>query len=536
MSDPSTTNGQEDDTQPPQPQVTENANVSTLSEATATESEEVENLRKSERKRTLTPKGRELQEERLLSVQRRYNSIYLRWKCHARISKEMLDESPGDSSEDELKELIKNIERNCSGVKTVYEELRQLEIPEQDLRRKVDTCVSLSEFIVHKATRQLQGHYSEEEEWPDFGSILNSTGSLSNSQSRHLKCGSTHSSSNTLKRDEAAAEAAASKEVLSVLDEQEGETRELLRLQAEEKQRQAQFDSEKLARQQAMEAETLARQQAIKERQRKIERLEEVKKLNAAQARVRVYDAAEGNSVHSSNTPNIPQAQPIKQTLNISSSPFIPQPKTVTIQAPQVTSSPFILQHHQVTSPQSQPQAAPTPLPQGQNSLDLVNVLAEAISSNRLPAPEPTVFNGDPLKFKDWQLSFRVLIDKKNISKEEKLYYLRKYVGGTAKKAVEGFFLPGTEEAYDTAWQLLEERFGDLFLIGKSFRDKLHAWPKISSRDSHELRDFADFLKGCEAAMPYIDTLNILNDCNENQQILLKLPRLVGVQLEPQGK
>ena len=200
------------------------------------------------------------------------------------------------------------------------------------------------------------------------------------------------------------------------------------------------------------------------------------------------------------------------------------------MQAPQVSSPPFISQYHQVTSqvpsPQSLPQAASNamPLPQGQNSLDFVNVLAEAISSNRLPAPEPAVFTGDPLRFKDWQLSFRALIDKKNLSKEEKLYYLRKYLSGAAKKAVEGFFLLGSEEAYDTAWQLLEERFGDPFLIGKSFRDKLYAWPKINSKDGYELRDFTDFLKGCLSAMPHVDTLNALNDCNENQKILHKLP------------
>ena len=322
MSDPSTTTGQEDGNQPPHPQVTD-ANVSTLSEATVTESEQVEQVRKSERKRTLTLKGRELQEEKLMSVQRRYNIAYLRWRGQAKMSRAVLDKSSGDASEEELKELIMNIEDNCSDVKNIYEELRRFETPEPDLRRKVDTCVSLSEFILQKATGQLKGHSSagEEEEWPDFGSILDSTDSMSKPPSHNSKCGSTHSSSNTFKRNEAAAEAAASQEVLSVLDEQERETRELLRLQAEEKQRLAQFESEKLAmeaeslakqkameaevlvRQQAMEAETLARQQAINERQRRIERLEEVKKLNAAQARVRVYDAAERNSL---NDPNLP--------------------------------------------------------------------------------------------------------------------------------------------------------------------------------------------------------------------------------------
>lgn len=104
-------------------------------------------------------------------------------------------------------------------------------------------------------------------------------------------------------------------------------------------------------------------------------------------------------------------------------------------------------------------------------------------------------------------MSFETLIDRKNIPKNEKLHYLRQYLGGTAKKAVKGFFLLGTEAAYDSAWQLLEKHFGDPFIIGKSFRDKLHGCPKISSKDGCELIEFADFLQSCEAAMPHM--LNI---------------------------
>lgn len=39
-----------------------------------------------------------------------------------------------------------------------------------------------------------------------------------------------------------------------------------------------------------------------------------------------------------------------------------------------------------------------------------------------------------------------------------------------------------------------------------------------------ELRNFADFLRSCEAAMVHIKSLEILNDCNENRKILSKLP------------
>ncbi|XP_062248605.1 uncharacterized protein LOC133957162 [Platichthys flesus] len=329
--------------------------------------------------------------------------------------------------------------------------------------------------MIEKAERQLKGHTAEEEEpWPDVGSVLDSTGSLSRPLSQRSKRGSNYTSVCSVKRYEAAAEAAASREVLAVLEEQERETTELRRL----------------------ETENLATQQAMQDRRKRIERLEEVKKFNAARARVKVYEQIEERS-EASNSLN--EALRLGKTQGLHT--YAPNP-------------PFI------------PQAPPTsmPMPQAQNSSDLVNMLAEAISANRLPTPEPALFIGDPLKYKDWKLSFETLINRKNIPKNEKLYYLRKYLGGAAKKAVEGFFLLGTEVAYDSAWQLLDKRFGDPFIIGKSYRDKLSAWPKISSKEGFELREFADFLESCQAAMPHVKTLEVLNDCNESQKILLKLP------------
>jgi len=362
------------------------------------------------------------------------------------------------------------------------------------------TCVSLSDHIIFRVQRQLSGHSEEEEEepWPDHGSILNSTSSQS--RSKH-----SFASSNILsvKTNEAIAEAAAAQEILAVLDEQEKETTELQRLEAEDKERLARFESEKLAR-----------QQAIQERRRKLDHLEEVKKLNAARAQAKVYDQA-GNcgtlnllndvesAVEFKDPLFIPQSQPvIPPTLHASSPPFIPQSQPVITQALHASSPPFVPQFppntNQARSSALQPiSQVPVTQPhmlQVQNSSDvtLISALAEAISASRLPTPEPAVFTGDPLKFNDWRLSFVTLIDRKNIPKNEKLYYLRQYLGGAAKKAVEGFFLLGTEEAYDSAWQLLEKRFGDPFIIGKSFRDKLHGWPKISSKDGSELREFAD--------------------------------------------
>ena len=171
----------------------------------------------------------------------------------------------------------------------------------------------------------------------------------------------------------------------------------------------------------------------------------------------------------------------------------------------------------------SPPQAVTHPR-QEDNTAALVRTFAESISASRLPVPEPTTFNGDPLRFNDWKVSFQTLIDRKNIPAEEKIYYLRRYVAGPAKKAIESYFLLGTDSAYRAAWTILEERYDNPFLIVKAFRDKLDAWPKISYKGSVELQEFAGFLRSCESAMSLIRGLEVLNDCNENQKMLAKLP------------
>lgn len=53
-----------------------------------------------------------------------------------------------------------------------------------------------------------------------------------------------------------------------------------------------------------------------------------------------------------------------------------------------------------------------------------------------------------------WKMSFQTLIDRKNIPVYENVYYLCKYVSGPAKKAIESYFLLGTDAAYHgTSWR-----------------------------------------------------------------------------------
>ena len=127
--------------------------------------------------------------------------------------------------------------------------------------------------------------------------------------------------------------------------------------------------------------------------------------------------------------------------------------------------------------------------------LELTKSLAEQACLSRFPPHEPSVFDGDPLKYPVWKAAFHTLIEQKHIPPSEKIHYLRKYLSGPVREVVENFFLLTSDDAYDEAKRLLEERYGDPFVIGSAFRDRLEKWPKIQAKDSYGLRRFSDFFE-----------------------------------------
>ena len=151
-----------------------------------------------------------------------------------------------------------------------------------------------------------------------------------------------------------------------------------------------------------------------------------------------------------------------------------------------------------------------------ETSQSLVDALGEAVAASRIPVGEPAIFSGDPLDYNDWKLSFLTSVDRKNLPGPEKLCILRRFVSGPAKRSIEGLFLAGTEAAYRAAWTILDDRFGDPFVIGQCYRNTIYAWPKITQRDNAHLRQFVDFLSSVESTMHCFPGLLALNDSFEN--------------------
>lgn len=101
---------------------------------------------------------------------------------------------------------------------------------------------------------------------------------------------------------------------------------------------------------------------------------------------------------------------------------------------------------------------------------------------------------------------------------------MKKYVSNPASKYLEGIFYRNDDEAYKDAWNKLNHRYGQPFIIQRSVRERLAKWPRIQPKDAEGLRNFSDSLNTCQEAMPHVKGLQILNDCDENQKLVQKLP------------
>lgn len=465
-----------------------------------------EEPRRSERARTLTEKGKEFQKEKTKGLIQRFDSIYDRWKALTKVAKKsVIKQDPSNI----LEEHISTIERELSELNIVYDEYRRIDSPDHEMRCKMDKCTSVTEIVVKNAQSQIQGT-EEETVWPDAGSVFaSSASSVSLAASKYSKANSILSHASSVKRQEAAAEYAATQAVLKIMAEQELHQEKLQRLETEgkaiaadqeaaavsrrlqaekeETERKIEREKKEAALLKQQQEESVARERSVQDLKRELERLEELKRLNSARAKLKVYDEGE----FPLNTELITVMQATKQINPVYQKTLKDEPPRHVVQ---------------------------------DDSGELVKVLAEAISANRLPIPEPNIFSGDPLKFNHWKSSFHTLIEKKNIPATEKIFFLQKYVGGAAKEALEGYFLTDSEDSYYAAWDLLNERYGEPFVIAKAFRDRLHSWPKIGSRESADLRKFVDFLRSCKSAMAHNKSLNVLNDGIENQKLTAKLP------------
>ncbi|XP_038140499.1 uncharacterized protein LOC119792268 [Cyprinodon tularosa] len=446
------------------------------------------------RTRKLTGKGEQYREAESAKWIKAFLKSYGSWKQIAREARRKLK---GFCSQENLNEINQQVQNSLDKVKQNYECLQRNSLNTPDIVQKLDACTILTNEIYDLVCKRLEGsiveeNFNQEVEKERVREILNRDeyqsvfGEASTENSSCAYGSSTTSSKVSQERVIAEADLAAKRVQVKSMLEIEAQHAKVSKLECEWKCHESQI----MAEMKQKEAEVL---QQLDEEKSKLKVMETDMEVKMAAARVDVYSRLE-DGVERENLdfePEVKSMQPLKH------------PRKSTARAATILPS-------QVCSEIS--------------AVNLAEALTSSLSLSRLPVPIPAIFSGDPLKFVDFKISFTTLIDSKAISAGEKMLYLKSYLSGEARKAVEGFFYRSSEDAYEGAWAVLQERYGNSFVIQKAFRDKLKSWPKIAPNDPSSLRDFADFLKSCEEAMPQVKGLSILNDCEENHKMLKKLP------------
>lgn len=404
-------------------------------------------IRKSSRERHFTPKMQELKEQELAQNERKFQSLYDKWKIKVRDARTRLKEA---CPEKDLYSMMDDVEMLDSDLKETYDNIRKQTAPSQEIRRKVDACSAVTLDLL----RLMRVRLTEEESEFDAAaekarlrmlldneyarSIYGSTASRVTARSPYSdRLSESPSISN--KRAEAAAQLAAKRAEIEM-------------------------------------------EETIEAHRQQLKKLENQRDIEVMQAKLKIYTEEE-----------------IKEKSERCANSKV---------SPTLSSSYIECDDKPITKSESA----------------IVQAVQESIALTRLPVPEPTVFYGDPLKFVEWSASFKALIERRCSNPADRLFYLQKYIAGEAKSTLEGSFYRKDEEAYKQAWDRLNARYGHSFVVQRAFREKLNKWPKIGGKEYVKLREFSDFLQTCSNALPHIKGLQVLDDCEENQKLLVKLP------------
>ncbi|XP_073718035.1 uncharacterized protein [Misgurnus anguillicaudatus] len=462
---------------------------------------EAHQTRSSSCERSLTTKGQELREQEAMKNERTFNKAYDAWK---HVAKEVRTKLKVFCSAEDLDRIQTEVKSKQAIVHQNYEPIRRNQTATPVITKRMDACDTLTVEIcdlVSKRLKNIHEAFNDKLEKArvrialnkdDYGSVFGNTKTetVTSESLQRSELNSSVNSKSSSKRADAEAELAAKVEEAKAMQKIQAQQAKLDKLESEWKLKETQM----LAEIKQREAEI---KQKLETEKTKLQQLQVNSEVRVAAARVRAYNNFDGLESFKEDTDQETQHDQQDMGPEISLNP---------------QAAPF------------QPHFIPSNVKVTQDETSLAQAIASSLTLSRLPVPEPTVFSGDPLKFIDWRISFLALIDQKPLPASEKMFYLKNYLAGEARKAVEGFFFHNSEQAYKGAWAVLQDRYGSPFIVQRAFRDKLTKWPKIAANDPIALREFADFLQGCVEAIPHVKGLSILNDCEENHKLLKKLP------------
>ena len=139
-----------------------------------------------------------------------------------------------------------------------------------------------------------------------------------------------------------------------------------------------------------------------------------------------------------------------------------------------------------------------------QNNVQLIHNVPVASPNVRLPKMKFKKFNGDPNNWREFVECFEATIAKNNqMSNIEKMNYLITHLEGEAEAALKGLKL--CNDNYDTAHDLLKERFGDKQTRISGYMNKLLSLNNVY--DSTGIKSLRKLFDNIETQVPSLNCL-----------------------------
>ena len=143
-----------------------------LKEVGAASEKEALAPRRGERERTLTEKGKGFRSDKLNALLGKFDRVYQHWKVEAKDTKKGII---NDATFDTLQDNVDGLEKYSKDLNEMYNEYRKLEVPANNLRRRIDKCNQVTENLVHNAKILIQETGEDLLDWPEVSSVFDST-------------------------------------------------------------------------------------------------------------------------------------------------------------------------------------------------------------------------------------------------------------------------------------------------------------------------------------------------------------------------
>ena len=158
--------------------------------------------------------------------------------------------------------------------------------------------------------------------------------------------------------------------------------------------------------------------------------------------------------------------------------------------------------------------------PNPPQNLDITSLIA----SLQLPKVELGKFDGDIIEYPSFIRRFKLAVEEVTQDSQRRLDILQSVCEGEAGSLIRDcIFIEPAQEGYDKARKLLEQRYGNPFVVTQRHMEKLSNFKNITAGETEKLQQFSDCLN---STIKTLDSLNNLKELNTHQNMLMVIGKL----------